>query len=328
LLADGHGSTRQLVTGNGSLTVAGQYNYDAYGQTLGAQPTYATPPATRVLYTGQQFDPALQQYYLRARYYDQSNGRFNQPDSYAGTSYDPQSLHKYEYAYDDPVNAVDPTGHNTLVELAILNVLLVTLVALVTVRLLNTQKNVTYLLRTKTGAWLPGDNEKILEINRRISAEPIRSQIRATGNFALAFNVSMDVLVEKGVIRQQNMGQPEAKGIAFMFALVSSSFMYHGPLTEAEQMEAYRRLADAYPDDSISLPGTTLRSQRDGFTHFYAAALGAVVDATGGRGTKVIGYANEAMSYVLGHAYGTPSGADIYVNDLGVGFGRTLIPPE
>jgi uncharacterized membrane protein YeaQ/YmgE (transglycosylase-associated protein family) len=49
-------------------------------------------------------------YYLRARYYDPLNGRFNQIDPYAGSPQDPQSLHKYLYAHANPVNGIDPSG--------------------------------------------------------------------------------------------------------------------------------------------------------------------------------------------------------------------------
>ncbi len=48
--------------------------------------------------------------YLRARYYDPSNGRFNRLDPFAGNANDPQSLHKYVYAHNDPVQGIDPTG--------------------------------------------------------------------------------------------------------------------------------------------------------------------------------------------------------------------------
>ena len=63
------------------------------------------------LFTGEQFDTSLNQYYLRARYYDQSAGRFTQMDTWAGNSQSPITLHKYLYANADPVLYVDPTGH-------------------------------------------------------------------------------------------------------------------------------------------------------------------------------------------------------------------------
>lgn len=111
LLYDGHGSTRQLADSNGAVTA--NYTYDAYGKMLGGNPgvTDGKKSATDLLYAGEQFDPGLQMEYLRARYYDQDNGRFNRLDPFAGNSEDPQSLHKYAYAHCDPVNGIDPSGN-------------------------------------------------------------------------------------------------------------------------------------------------------------------------------------------------------------------------
>jgi len=80
---------------------------------LGGNPGSASnpdAPATNLLYAGEQFDSDAQQYYLRARYYDPLNGRFNRMDDFAGNMEDPQSLHKYLYCHANPVNAVDPGG--------------------------------------------------------------------------------------------------------------------------------------------------------------------------------------------------------------------------
>ncbi len=41
------------------------------------------------------------------------NGRFNAMDSFAGYNEDPQSLHKYLYTHDNPVNRIDPSGNNS-----------------------------------------------------------------------------------------------------------------------------------------------------------------------------------------------------------------------
>jgi RHS repeat-associated protein len=62
------------------------------------------------LYSGEQFDSKIGQQYLRARYYDPVTGRFNRLDPFFGNLNDPQSLHKYLYTHDDPVNGIDPTG--------------------------------------------------------------------------------------------------------------------------------------------------------------------------------------------------------------------------
>ncbi len=107
-LCDGHGSTRQLVDESGDITA--QYTYDSYGVMLGQTAGAQARQATDLLYSGERFDPALQQYYLRARHYNQANGQFTSLDPYSGNNHDPQSLHKYAYCHADPVNGVDPSG--------------------------------------------------------------------------------------------------------------------------------------------------------------------------------------------------------------------------
>jgi len=77
---------------------------------LGADDTAAASADTSLLYAGEQYDSALSQYYLRARYYNPSNGLFNRMDPLAGNNRDPQSLHKYLYCHANPVNAIDPSG--------------------------------------------------------------------------------------------------------------------------------------------------------------------------------------------------------------------------
>jgi RHS repeat-associated protein len=101
------------VSGTSAISVAEQYNYDAYGVGLSAP----NNPLTSYLYAGEQFDSVLKQYYLRARYYNPVNGRFNQLDTFEGNNSDPQSLHKYDYCRGDPVNGVDPSGRFTVIEI-------------------------------------------------------------------------------------------------------------------------------------------------------------------------------------------------------------------
>ena len=88
-------------------TVVQLYSFDAYGNTLGFDPSQAL---TEFLYSGEQFDAKIGQQYLRARYYDPATGRFNRLDPFFGNHADPQSFHKYLYCHADPVNGVDPTG--------------------------------------------------------------------------------------------------------------------------------------------------------------------------------------------------------------------------
>ncbi|MEX2475768.1 RHS repeat-associated core domain-containing protein [Marinobacter sp.] len=112
-LYDGHGSTRALANASGSLTDS--YDYDAFGVLLASSGD--TENAYR--YTGEQLDPSMDQYYLRARYYDQGAGRFTQMDTWMGNGQDPVTLHKYLYANADPANFTDPTGNFSLGNLSI-----------------------------------------------------------------------------------------------------------------------------------------------------------------------------------------------------------------
>ncbi|WP_049722685.1 choice-of-anchor A family protein [Gilvimarinus polysaccharolyticus] len=101
---DGLGSTRLLTDERGAETAS--YRYDAWGDLLGS----TGDVENAYLFTGEQYDAGLDQYYLRARYYDQNVGRFTQMDTWMGRSQDPVTLHKYLYANTDPVNFTDPSG--------------------------------------------------------------------------------------------------------------------------------------------------------------------------------------------------------------------------
>jgi len=71
---------------------------------------------TSSFYRGEQYDPDLGLYYLRARYYNPGTGRFLSRDPEDGNRFDPASLHKYLYAGGDPVNAIDPAGREAMFE--------------------------------------------------------------------------------------------------------------------------------------------------------------------------------------------------------------------
>jgi len=107
---DGGGSVRQLTNSAGQVTDS--YEYDAFGNQI--HPTATTP--NNYLYRGEQYDPDLSIYYLRARYYNPSTGRFLSRDPLDGDPTDPQSLHKYLYAGGDPVNRIDPSGRADSIE--------------------------------------------------------------------------------------------------------------------------------------------------------------------------------------------------------------------
>ncbi len=112
-VADGQGSTRQLV--NGAQAVTDTFRYDGYGRLLDRTGAHDTP----FQFTGEAYDPAVGAYYLRARYYDPRTGRFLGMDPDLGGLKDPTSLHRYLYAHNNPVNLLDPSGRFSLCEVSI-----------------------------------------------------------------------------------------------------------------------------------------------------------------------------------------------------------------
>ena len=101
-------STRQLTTEDASVTDS--YVYDAFGVVL----DQAGVTANNYLFSGEQFDPNVEFYYLRARYYNQENGRFVAADPWQGNVFEPVTLHKYLYAGANPSNNHDPSGYLSL----------------------------------------------------------------------------------------------------------------------------------------------------------------------------------------------------------------------
>ena len=102
------GSTRALT--DNTETPTDTYTFDAFGTLI--DQTGTTP--NNYLYSGEQFDSNIALYYLRARYYDYSTGRFVTTDPFEGRSFEPVTLHRYLYSANNPVMFVDPSGKMTL----------------------------------------------------------------------------------------------------------------------------------------------------------------------------------------------------------------------
>ncbi|MGN0682351.1 MAG: RHS repeat-associated core domain-containing protein [Oscillospiraceae bacterium] len=109
-LYDGFDSVRMLTDDEGNVTDT--YTFDAFGNLT--ESTGDTENS--YLYRGEQFDSFTGLYYLRARYMNPSTGTFITMDEYAGTIFEPVSLHKYLYANANPVNNSDPSGYSTLAD--------------------------------------------------------------------------------------------------------------------------------------------------------------------------------------------------------------------
>jgi RHS repeat-associated protein len=101
---DGHGNVRYLTDSNGAVT--DRYDYDAFGNLI--KQSGSTP--NDYLFASEQYDAHLGMTYLRARYLNAQTGRFLTIDPYMGDKGQPQSLHRYSYVANDPVNKLDPTG--------------------------------------------------------------------------------------------------------------------------------------------------------------------------------------------------------------------------
>jgi RHS repeat-associated protein len=118
---DGHGSVRILTDTSGAVT--DRYDYDAFGNVI----SQAGSTPNVYLYSGEQNDPNLNVYYLRARYYRADGGRFVSSDPADGRTLEPISLHKYVYAAANPINRNDPSGLLSLPELAVTTAIIGTL---------------------------------------------------------------------------------------------------------------------------------------------------------------------------------------------------------
>ncbi|MNK88223.1 tRNA(Glu)-specific nuclease WapA precursor [compost metagenome] len=102
---NGHGDVVQIIDENG--TVVNKYQYDEWGNIL--QQEEKVPNSFK--YAGELQDEETGLYYLRARYYDPSIGRFISKDTYEGDVSNPLSQNQYTYVENAPLNNVDPTGN-------------------------------------------------------------------------------------------------------------------------------------------------------------------------------------------------------------------------
>jgi RHS repeat-associated protein len=96
-------SVRLMTDTSGN--VIGQQGHYPFGEQWYAQNT-----ATNWMFTTYERDSESGNDYAMARYNINRLGRFASPDLLAGSRSDPQSLNRYAYVRDDPVNAIDPTG--------------------------------------------------------------------------------------------------------------------------------------------------------------------------------------------------------------------------
>ena len=104
---DGLGNVRGLSDSSGITGTT--YSYDAFGK-----PDLTTGSVDNdFLYRAEQMDSETGLIYLRDRYYDPSTGGFITRDSFPADEHLTQSINRYVYTGNNPVNRIDPHGRWT-----------------------------------------------------------------------------------------------------------------------------------------------------------------------------------------------------------------------
>ena len=102
LLTDHLGTPRDIISNAGEIL--NHLTFDSYGNLL----TQSNPlVSTRYAFTGREWDPDIEFYYYRARFYDAKQGRFISEDPIGFAAFD-QNL--YRYAFNQPGHYTDPSG--------------------------------------------------------------------------------------------------------------------------------------------------------------------------------------------------------------------------
>lgn len=124
-MKDHLGSINAIVNTNGD--VIQKYDYKSFGKIIsvkdenGADITSSPVIRNAFTYTGREYEPEVDLFYYRARWYSPTTGRFLQSDPDPGRVIDPSSFNsKYIYAQNNPIMFSDPTGKGILEALGVL----------------------------------------------------------------------------------------------------------------------------------------------------------------------------------------------------------------
>jgi RHS repeat-associated protein len=115
LLATIEGGTTTTYHHQDHLSV--RLTTDAQGTKIGEQGNYpfgefwySSSTTTKWRFTSYERDAESGNDYAIHRYYSNRLGRFQTPDPLAGSVFNPQSLNRYAYVLNDPINLADPLG--------------------------------------------------------------------------------------------------------------------------------------------------------------------------------------------------------------------------
>lgn len=96
-------SNRMITDSSGAFK--GTQDHLAFGEEGGTSGT-----SEKHRFTTYERDNETSTDYATNRQYSQGSGRFNRPDPIGGSATDPQSLNRYAYSGNDPINLIDPSG--------------------------------------------------------------------------------------------------------------------------------------------------------------------------------------------------------------------------
>jgi RHS repeat-associated protein len=82
------------------------YRYDAFGNLF----TQMAASYNTIGFTGKTYDAKASLMDFSARWYSPNVGRFTTADTFSGWMDQPQSLNRYSYVHNNPINFIDPTG--------------------------------------------------------------------------------------------------------------------------------------------------------------------------------------------------------------------------
>ncbi len=107
--ADHLGGTNVLTDGSGVKKEL--MEYDPYGQFSRHEKYGSSEEVARFYFTGKKLDDESGLFFYGARYYDPKLGRFITADTVVQAPNNPQTLNRYSYVLNNPLNRIDPTGH-------------------------------------------------------------------------------------------------------------------------------------------------------------------------------------------------------------------------
>lgn len=218
---DNVGSPR-VVTNAGGQVLA-RRDHLPFGEDAGARGGrtsalgYNSADNTRQRFTGYERDTETGLDYAKARYYASSLGRFASVDPVVGSIFDPQTLNKYAYVANDPVNRTDPDGLYPRSQ----------------------HKYITYLLAVLAGRSDAGEIARgadaadnfvhaatglfglgyIINFNKHFGKPPTAAELQGLSGYKLGFKLHL--------VQDNSIGAPHYLGGSYsLWARIKSSFIH------------------------------------------------------------------------------------------------------